>query len=821
MGTGTGGSENGWLANTEGSSDLGHRASGNGSSSDTANSPLPGLSRHWIRELVERSAIDSAVIAERGYRTVQWGPNDRRGHDVLAGLGIPSWARAGERGSGLLIPMYRATGERISAQWRPERQVRNRDGKYVKYVSVRGQANRLDVHPRNRDRIVDPIVTLWVTEGIKKADALTSRGACVVALTGVFNWRSRLGTLGDWEDVSLKGRQVVVCFDADARTNMNVLRAMVRLGRWLKSKGAGRVLYLIVPGEVNGTKVKGVDDYLAAGGTLDELFTASTTTEPSVPTADDTFTDARMAETVADDVLDGEFVWCKALGWLRWTGRRWEEATDETVGEAVRQYALDRFMDVLARMRTGQVDNTSAIDGWRTMLSSGRLRGVLSLARGIVEHKANQFDADPDLLNTPSGLVDLTTGQVLPHDPDALVTKITKGSYRPGYVHPDWETALQALPPDSAVWYQNRVGQGITGHTTPDGILPILQGAGENGKSLLTTDGVLPALGDYADVASSKLIIATTRGTEHSTEMADLRGKRFLVAEEMTEGRTLDVTVIKRIQDVGRIKARFVYKDNMTFPASHSLFATTNYVPRVNETDHGTWRRLALLKSPYTFRKPGESLSAPTDRRGDPLLKSRVEEGATGQHDAIVTWAVEGAVRVAREGAAALAPPAVVAADTRAWRAVADRILGYWRERLIADPKACVLAGELLADFNDWIAENGHRPWSKETFTPKFAQHSETTRHGVEARRQRDPQGLIRRPQIAPQDLPAQVSVWLGVRYRTPADQHEDDPCAEGQTNLSCTHAIEKFSTGSAHSAHKITNTPPDGSCARFWQGTS
>jgi P4 family phage/plasmid primase-like protien len=562
---------------------------------------------------------------------------------------------------------------------------------------------------------------------------------------------------------------------------MNVLRAMVRLGRWLKSKGAGRVLYLIVPAEVNGTKVKGADDYLAARGTLAGLVAASTTTEPNITTADDTFTDARMAETVADDVLDGEFLWCKGLGWLQWTGQRWEPATDETVGEAVRQYALGRFNDVIAGMRSaaGQESNTNAIDGWRRMLSLGRQRGVLTLARGIVERGADRFDADPDVLNTPSGIVDLTTGEVSPHDPDALITKITKGSYRPGCTHPDWIAALGALPSENRDWFQARVGQGVTGHTTTDGILSLLQGSGENGKSLLTTDGVLPALGDYADVASGKLISAT-KGTEHSTEMADLRGKRFLIAEEMTEGRALDVTAIKRIQDVGMIKARYVHRDNMTFPASHSLFVTTNYVPRVDETDHGTWRRLVLLKFPYTFRKPGEPLSAPTDRRGDPDLKSRIREGTTGQHDAIVTWAIEGAVRVATEGATALAPPAAVAADTRAWRAVADRILGYWQERLIPNPDRCVLAGELLDDFNDWIKENGHQPWSKETFTPKFTQHSETTRHGVEARRQRDPQGLTRRFQTelpgGLQALPTQVSVWLGVQYRTPADLHEDVP---------------------------------------------
>jgi hypothetical protein len=36
-------------------------------------------------------------------------------------------------------------------------------------------------------------------------------------------------------------------------------------------------------------------------------------------------------------------------------------------------------------------------------------------------------------------------------------------------------------------WFRVRVGQGITSHTTPDGVMPVMQGTGENGKSVLTT----------------------------------------------------------------------------------------------------------------------------------------------------------------------------------------------------------------------------------------------------------------------------------------------------------------------------------------------
>ena len=132
------------------------------------------------------------------------------------------------------------------------------------------------------------------------------------------------------------------------------------------------------------------------------------------------------------------------------------------------------------------------------MLGASRIRAVLNLARGIVERSALDLDSDPDLLNTPSGVVDLRTGDLLAHDPTLLMTKITSGSYRPGFTHPDWEKALQALPEPERKWFQVRIGQGITGHTTQDGIMPILQGAGENGKSALTTDGPVFACGDYA-----------------------------------------------------------------------------------------------------------------------------------------------------------------------------------------------------------------------------------------------------------------------------------------------------------------------------------
>jgi P4 family phage/plasmid primase-like protien len=751
------------------------------------------------RELIEGSAIDQAVIDERGYESIHRPTNgDQRQRERLTRLQIPTWAtREDSYFPGLLIPMYGPTGQPVSCQWKPRMPVPNRDGKKMKYASPKGQTSRLDVHPRNRDKIVDPTVELWITEGVKKGDSLTSHGICAVSLTGVFNWRSQLGTLGDWEDVILKGRSVVICFDADARTNPNVLRAMIRFGRWLKSKGAKKVWYLILPAEIHGKPAKGVDDFFAAGGTLEELKAARTTTEPNPETADDTFTDARLAETISDDVLADQFIWVSGLGWLGWDGRRWADTTDVAVTEAVRQYALDRFREVLEEIRAAGQANSSAVDGWRSMLSAGRMRSVLALARGIVERRADEVDTDLDLLNTPAGVVDLRTGELLPHDPALLMTKITSGSYRPGCTHPDWEKALEALPEAERGWLQVRIGQGITGHTTPDGVMPVLQGAGENGKSALTTDGPVPALGGYASMASPKLFQAS-KGTEHSTERAELRGKRLLIAEELTEGRSIDVTALKQIQDVSMITARYVHKDNFTFKASHSLFTTTNYVPVVNETDHGTWRRLSLLVFPYTFRNPGEPLHSDSDRIGDPTLKGRIRDNTDHQHDAVVTWAVEGAIRWYANPATSLVKTAKVEADTRAWRADADRILGFWDEMLIKDRDACILTTDMLEAFNSWLHSNGHNEWSKELFGPRFAQHAETVRYGIAVARPRTPEGLSR-PPVSFSTPPMRAAVYQGVRFQTASDKEERESGQTGQTSpetFSYTRNSESFPKG-------------------------
>lgn len=486
-------------------------------------------------------------------------------------------------------------------------------------------------------------------------------------------------------------------------------------------------------------------------------------------------TEAYLTDRAAH-VLWNRFCWARGLGWMKWDSQRWKPADEAEVVDDLRKY----FKWLLETVTLQPGTDAALLGKLISLLTAAKAKAVTSLCRGHekVIREPEDFDRHKDLLNTPAGVVSLRDGSVRPHDPLLLMTKVTSGCYRPGYRHPDWEQALTALDPEEREWLRCRMGQGITGYPSSDGIMIVLQGGGENGKSSLSTDGPVKALGGYADIASPKLVTQHRPGaSEHSTEMADLRGQRLLIGEELSEGRSIDVTALKRIQDVGRIKARYVHKDNITFDASHTLMITTNYVPVIAETDHGTWRRLALLRFRYRFVKAGEELG-PLDREGDPGLKQRTRQGEGGQHDAIVTWAVSGAIDWFARGMTDAPLTERVAEDTRAWRVLSDHVLRLWDEFLVkadappGEDVPAIVGSHLLQVFNGWLVAKGHQAWSAQTFASRFAEHTETARNGVEFRVTKRTGNLSWHPSAHRENPPGAVRAWVGLKFRLSPDLH-------------------------------------------------
>jgi predicted P-loop ATPase len=223
---------------------------------------------------MQGSGIDLDIIRERGYRTCS-------GYSELKSLGIQ--VRRNTHTQGLLLPVHGVDGKPalhfIAREdravplmiYRPDRPEIDQDGRPRKYLYPASATMRLDCPPRCQPDLRDPGKPLWLTEGLKKADALASRGATVIGLQGVWCWRGKNAkggkmALPDWHDIALN-REVRIVFDSDVVEKEAVQAALRDLSGYLGSKGA-RVHVAYLP-SVDGQKV-GVDDYLLTH-TLQEL----------------------------------------------------------------------------------------------------------------------------------------------------------------------------------------------------------------------------------------------------------------------------------------------------------------------------------------------------------------------------------------------------------------------------------------------------------------------------------------------------------------------------------------------------------------------
>jgi Domain of unknown function (DUF3854) len=219
------------------------------------------LSAEHQRMLYRDSAISPDVAAARGYRTIT--------NRAQLPPAFPDW----QRRCGLLIPTYSPDGETARHQLRPDKPIPRKKGKPPKYETPQGSRITLDVNPLMREEVRHGEAPLWITEGCKKVDALASRGEPAVGFIGVWTMAvpETKGTvpLPCWQHVRLRGRRVIIVFDADARTNPDVQEALRRAVRMLE--GLGAVVLVVYLPEVNGDPKAGVDDYLAAGGTVEEL----------------------------------------------------------------------------------------------------------------------------------------------------------------------------------------------------------------------------------------------------------------------------------------------------------------------------------------------------------------------------------------------------------------------------------------------------------------------------------------------------------------------------------------------------------------------
>ncbi len=392
------------------------------------------------------------------------------------------------------------------------------------------------------------------------------------------------------------------------------------------------------------------------------------TQEATVWATDDALTLA-FTSRYADD-----WRYCAAWGkWLVWTGSRWQP--DETL-------LSHHLIRSICREAALKVDSHRLA---AKLLTSGTVGGVDRLARSDRRHSSTSDEWDSDLfaLNAPGGVVDLKTGRKRVHDRADRMTKITTAT--PGGDCPTWKQFLSEVTggdQQMQSYLQRMVGYALTG-STQEHALFFLYGTGANGKSVFV-NVLTTILGDYAANAPMDTFMET-RTDRHPTDMAGLRGARFVAAIETEQGKRWAESKLKNLTGGDKVSARFMRQDFFEYLPQFKLVIAGNHKPSIRNVDEAMKRRLHLI--PFTVTVP------PEKRDG------QLTERLLAERDGILAWAVDGCLAWQRDG---LRPPACVVSATEEYFEAEDA-LGQWiEERCLLSKSHREGVSELFTDWREW-----------------------------------------------------------------------------------------------------------------------
>jgi putative DNA primase/helicase len=326
------------------------------------------------------------------------------------------------------------------------------------------------------------------------------------------------------------------------------------------------------------------------------------------------------------------------------------------------------------------------------------LSAVAKVARTDVAIAHEALDADPWLLNTQNGIVDLRNDAQRPHEREARMTKIAGTEMGNRYGCPTWVAFLTRImggDTEMVSFIQRVVGYCLTG-STREQCLFILYGNGSNGKSTFL-DTLRAVMGDYAMHARAETFVRNSKGGIPN-DIAALRGARLVTASEPDQGEQLDEGLVKEMTGDAAMTARFMRSEFFTFTPNFKVLLATNHRPIIRGTDNGIWRRIRLV--PFT-----ETIA---DHEKDRDLGAKLAAEAPG----ILAWGVQGCIEWQRIG---LAPPAAVLDATQKYRDDMDLLSEFLSEK-------CYFTGSvgntaLYQAFSAWSVANGERPRSHKWLT--------------------------------------------------------------------------------------------------------
>ena len=439
------------------------------------------------------------------------------------------------------------------------------------------------------------------------------------------------------------------------------------------------------------------------------------------------YSDVGQATVLARE-YEGKLRYSPSTDFLVYNGRFWEESKPKA--QAVAQELTTRQLEEAETEIKKATDEMMKNGAWELLASMGPKKAAMAFSseqarsfqkyenattyrnyaikrrdskyiaaamkevHPMVEIDQKALDADEYLLNTPSATYDLRAGLSSAQDHNAadLITKQTT-------VDPSdegmeiWEDALSTFfcgDKDLIRYVQDIAGLSAIGKVCVEGLI-IAYGEGRNGKSTFWNT-LSRVLGTYSgNMSADTLTVGCKRNVK--PELAEVKGKRLIIAAELEEGMRLNTSNVKQLCSTDEIYAEKKYKDPFSFVPSHTLVLYTNHLPKVGALDDGTWRRLIVI--PFNAKIEGAS-----------DIKNYADYLYEKAGGAILKWIMAGAKRVIGKKFD-IRKPAVVDEAIRKYKENNDWLTHFLDDCCEIDPSFSAKSGDVYNAYRSYCMQVG------------------------------------------------------------------------------------------------------------------
>ncbi len=423
---------------------------------------------------------------------------------------------------------------------------------------------------------------------------------------------------------------------------------------------------------------------------------------------------------------------------LVWRSTHWQRDPQHVRVEALTKEVIAKIRDEARGFGSTTSEGRSLYAWSLESQKRAKRQAMAALSRSelgvAVSHE--KLDANAWLLNVKNGVLDLRSGDLSPHRPTDLITRVADVRFDKKAKAVSWMKFLERVLPDEETrsFLQRFIGYSLTGDVG-ERVFVVCYGGGRNGKSVLLRI-IQAMLGKYSTTCAPGLLMAR-KDEAHPADVADLFGARLAVASEVKKGRTFDEEKVKRITGNDMLKARRMRENFWEFLPTHKIILATNHKPRVADATDSFWDRIALIKFDVRITD-GE-----IDRS---LAESIIKTELAG----VLAWAVEGCLAWQRDG---LRLPQAIVDATKEYREAEDVVGAFVNECCALVSGTFTTTAMLMAAAQKWCAANERFVFSKKDLAEWLSQH--------ECASGKNKEGTARG--------------WSGIRLRNVVDQKADD----------------------------------------------